>query len=234
MSQRDEKTEGRLHVVATPIGNLADVSSRAIETLRLADLILCEDTRHTQRLLAHHGIKRPLLSFHEHNEVQRVPALIKRLQSGANIALVSDAGTPTISDPGYRLITAAVEAGIPITPVPGPSAVTTLLSVCGLPTDRFVFEGFLPPKSGRRQRRLSELAGERRTIVLFDSPHRISRTLSECRDAWGERRACLGRELTKRFEEIRHGTLSELAAWAGGRIIKGEITLIVAGAPNPD
>ncbi|MEW5875594.1 MAG: 16S rRNA (cytidine(1402)-2'-O)-methyltransferase [Candidatus Zixiibacteriota bacterium] len=234
MSQPANRESGVLYVVATPIGHLGDVSERALETLRTVDLICCEDTRQTRKLLTRFGIERPLLSFHDHNERERVPGLLQRLESGESLALVSDAGTPTVSDPGYRLINAAVDAGITIVPIPGPSAVTALLSVSGLPTDRFVFEGFLPVKSGRRKSRLGELASEPRTIVLFESPHRIARTLAECREAWGERRACLGRELTKKFEEIKRGSLGELSDWAGSRTLKGEITLVVAGCPTPD
>ena len=220
---------GVLYVVATPIGNLGDISSRALETLRAADLVLCEDTRRTRKLLTHHGIETHTASFHEHNEEKKVPSILAQLSDGARIALVSDAGTPTISDPGYRLINALAQTEIPVIPIPGPSAVTALLSVSGLPTDRFVFEGFLPVKSGKRMRRLEELADEPRTIVFFESPFRVARTLAECAEALGERRACLGRELTKEFEEIRRGTLAELAQWADGRKVKGEIVLAVAG-----
>jgi 16S rRNA (cytidine1402-2'-O)-methyltransferase len=234
MKLPSENRAGTLYIIATPIGNLGDVSERALEILRRVDLILCEDTRQTRKLLIRFAIEKPLLSFHDHNERERVPNLIARLETGETLALVSDAGTPTISDPGYRLINAAADAGIVLVPIPGPSAVTALLSVSGLPTDRFVFEGFLPPKSGRRHRRLDELASDPRTIVFFESPHRIARTLKECYDSWGERRACLGRELTKKFEEIKRGNLSELLEWAEGRTVKGEITLIVAGCPDPD
>ena len=218
-----------LFVVATPIGNLGDVSPRALDVLRSVDLILCEDTRRTRKLLMHYGIEAQTTSFHEHNEEKKTPAIVEQLQTGSRIALVSDAGTPTISDPGYRLINAVVAGNIPIVPIPGPSAVTALLSVSGLPTDRFTFEGFLPVKSGKRRRRLEELASDPRTIVFFESPYRIARTLSECLEALGDRRSCLGRELTKEFEEIRHGSLTELSQWAADRTFKGEIVLAIAG-----
>ncbi|MEW5702878.1 MAG: 16S rRNA (cytidine(1402)-2'-O)-methyltransferase [Candidatus Zixiibacteriota bacterium] len=221
---------GVLYVVATPLGNLDDISTRAVHVLGSVDLILCEDTRRTRVLVYHLGIRIPTLSLHEHNERSRTAAVLARLGDGARIALVSDAGTPVISDPGYRLIASVVESGHPIVPIPGASAVTALLSVAGLPADRYVFEGFLPPKSGRRARRLAELAAETRTIVLFESPHRLARTLGELHAAWGDRWCCVGRELTKRYEEIQHGRLSELAARHHSRAIKGEITLAVAGA----
>jgi len=224
---------GTLYVVATPIGNLADLSPRAAEVLRRVSLILCEDTRHTRSLLVHHGIGTATSSYHEHNGRQKAPQIIERLDAGAEIALVSDAGTPTVSDPGYRLLNAVRGRDVTVVPIPGPSAVTAILSVCGLPTDRFVFEGFLPPKKGKRQRRLTELAGEWRTIVLFESPLRLARNLAECLGAWGDRDCCLGRELTKRFEEVKYGTLGELVAWAQGRSLKGEITIAVGGADRP-
>lgn len=222
-------TSGVLYVVATPIGNLEDISQRALNVLRSVDLILCEDTRHTRKLLSHYAISARVEAYHEHNERQRTPALVARLQAGAQVALVSDAGTPTISDPGYRLLEALSHTEVAVVPIPGPSAVTALISVSGLPTDRFVFEGFLPVKSGKRHQRLTQLASEERTIVLFESPYRIARTLSECLEVWGDRRCCLGRELTKKFEEVRRDSLSGLCAWANGRTFKGEIVLAVAG-----
>lgn len=228
----DDATEpGRLYVVATPIGNLEDISRRALDVLRTVDLIFCEDTRRTRVLLAHYDIRNRCESFHEHSEGAKTPAAVARLAAGAQVAIVSDGGTPLISDPGYRLVTACREAGIAVIPIPGPSAVTAILSVAGLPTDRFVFEGFLPPKGAKRARRIAELAAESRTVVIFESPHRIARALGELAAACGdERRCCLGRELTKKFEEIRRGTLAELSAWAGARTLKGEITLVLSGA----
>lgn len=220
---------GTLYVVATPIGNMDDLTLRALATLQSVEVILCEDTRHTRALLARHGIAAATESYHEHNEVQKTPGIVTRLEEGASMALVSDAGTPTVSDPGYRLLNALRGTGVNVIPIPGASSVTTLLSVSGLPTDRFVFEGFLPVKKGKRQRRLDELAAEPRTIVLFESPHRIARTLAECLATWGDRPACLGRELTKKFEEIRRAPLSDLVAHVQGRTVKGEITLAVGG-----
>ncbi len=222
-------TPGNLYVLATPIGNLGDISHRAIETLHHADLILCEDTRQTRKLLDRYGINTSTMSYHDHNEARKTPEIIQRLMQGANIALVSDAGTPTIADPGYRLLNALRETDVSVSPIPGASAVTALLSVSGLPTDRFVFEGFLPVKKGKRQRRLEGLAADQRTIIFFESPHRIARTLSECLTAMGNRPACVGRELTKKFEEIQRGTLEELGQWAERKTIKGEITLAIGG-----
>ncbi len=233
-SPNGDAPAGVLYVVATPIGNLGDISARALEVLRKVDLILCEDTRHTRKLLSHYDINARVEAYHDHNERQKTPSLVSRIQSGARVALVSDAGTPTISDPGYSLIAALSQTEISIVPIPGPSSVTALLSVSGLPTDRFVFEGFLPVKSGKRSRRLQELAVEDRTIVLFESPYRIARTLAECYGAWGNRRACLGRELTKKFEEIRRDSLQGLCAWSEGRSFKGEIVLAVAGRGHDD
>ncbi len=221
---------GVLYVVATPIGNLSDITQRAIETLRIVDVILCEDTRRTRTLVQHLGINARLLSVREHNERSRAESMIERLADGASLAYVSDAGTPGISDPGARLVDSVAAAGFEVIPIPGPSSVTALLSVSGFAADRFVFEGFLPNKSGQRARRIAELAGETRTIVFFESPYRTTRTLAELRNAWGERQGCVGRELTKKFEEVRRGTLSELAAWAAAKTIKGEIVIAVHGA----
>ncbi len=223
---------GVLYVVATPIGNLGDISRRALEVLAAVDVILCEDTRHTRTLLSHYAINASLESYHEHNERQKAPLIVERLRAGARMALVSDAGTPTISDPGYRLLVALDDGSVSVVPIPGPSAVTALLSVSGLPTDRFVFEGFLPVKTGKRHGRLEELSTDPRTIVLFESPFRIARTLSECLQILGDRRCCLGRELTKMFEEVRRGSLSQLVEWSAGRTPKGEIVLAIAGAPD--
>jgi 16S rRNA (cytidine1402-2'-O)-methyltransferase len=223
-------TAGRLYIVATPIGNLSDFTLRAIETLKTVDVVLCEDTRRTRTLMQHYGLTAKLLSVHEHNERSRAASMIERLQRGENAAFVSDAGTPGISDPGARLVDSVVTAGIEVIPIPGPSSVTALLSVSGFPADRFVFEGFLPTKSGQRARRLGELTEEPRTMVFFESPYRIARTLGEMRDAWGERQGCVGRELTKKFEEIRRGTLAELAIWAASKTMRGEFVIVVHGA----
>lgn len=223
---------GVLYVVATPIGNLSDISARATETLRTVDLILCEDTRRTRLLLRHLGINARLLSVREHNERSRAAGMLERLESGESLAYVSDAGTPGISDPGARLVDSVSAAGFTVIPIPGPSSVTALLSVSGFSADQFVFEGFLPNKSGQRTRRIAELAAETRTLVFFESPYRAARTLAELRDAWGERPGCVGRELTKTFEEIRRGTLSELAAWAASKTMRGEIVIVMHGASS--
>jgi 16S rRNA (cytidine1402-2'-O)-methyltransferase len=223
---------GTLAVVATPIGNLDDLSARAIETLRTVDLVLAEDTRHTGRLLARIGSDVPQRSLHEHNERERTVEVLDRLRAGERIALVSDAGTPTVSDPGYRLLAACVEAGVRVEPIPGPSAVLAALVASGLPSDRVAFDGFLPRKGAHRRQRLAELATEPRTMVLFVSPHRAGGDLADLAAALGsERPAALARELTKLHEEVRHGTLAELAAGARDGL-RGEVTVVIAGAPS--
>jgi 16S rRNA (cytidine1402-2'-O)-methyltransferase len=223
---------GRLVVVATPIGNLGDLSSRAADTLRDVDLVLAEDTRHTGRLLAHIGSEVPQRSLHEHNERERTAEVLERIASGERVALVSDAGTPAVSDPGYRLIAACVDAGVRVEPIPGPSAALAALVASGLPTDRVAFEGFLPRKGAARRRRLDELVAEPRTLVLFVAPHRAAADLDDLAAALGpDRRAALGRELTKLHEEVRHGTLAELAEGVRAGV-RGEVTLVVAGAPE--
>ncbi len=224
---------GVLRVVATPIGNLADLSPRAAQTLCDAEVVLAEDTRHTGRLLAHVGSTVGQLSLHEHNERDRIAQVLDRLAAGAMVALVSDAGTPAISDPGYRLVAACVEAGVRVEAVPGPSAVLAALVASGLPTDRVCFDGFLPRKGRARRERLDELAAERRTMVLFVSPHRVVEDLTDLASVMGEgRRAALARELTKRHEEVRHGTLAELADLAAEGV-RGEVTLVIEGALPP-
>jgi len=220
---------GTLFVVATPIGHLDDISLRALDTLRSVQCIACEDTRRTSRLLARHGIRASLVSLHRFNERERLPSLVERLRRGERVALVSDGGTPAISDPGARLVRAALDAGLAVSPVPGPSAVTALLSACGLPADRYVFEGFLPHRAGERRRRLRELAGERRTLVLFEAPHRVLDTLRDLGEVLGPRTLVLGRELTKRHETILRGRVEEVAQQLE-RPVRGEITLAVAGA----
>jgi 16S rRNA (cytidine1402-2'-O)-methyltransferase len=219
--------------VATPIGNIGDLSPRATESLRGADLVLAEDTRHTATLLAACGISRPLLSLHDHNESGRVAPLLARLRRGEVLALVSDAGTPLLSDPGFALVRAVAAAGLEVRTIPGPSAVTAALAVAGLPTDRFVFEGFLPARSGERHAALARLSTEARTLVLFEAPHRIGRTLKEMAEAFGpERAAVVARELTKIYETLYRGTLAELAQRAvqDKDFARGEITIVVAGA----
>ena len=229
---------GVLYVVATPIGNLEDVTVRALRILKEVDLIAAEDTRHTRKLLTHYAITTRLTSYHDHAEAAKTPKLIDLLRAGKNVALVSDAGTPGISDPGYRLVNAAAEAGLRVVPVPGPSMVTALLSVGGLPTDRFAFEGFLPAKQGRRRRVLHALRHEPRTLVLYESPHRLSDCLADLAAELGDRRVVVGREVTKRFEEILRGPINEVAATLGQRPVKGEVALLVEGwdgeeAPGP-
>jgi 16S rRNA (cytidine1402-2'-O)-methyltransferase len=222
---------GILYVVATPIGNPDDVTARAIRVLDEADLIACEDTRRTGRLLAAHSIRTPAVSYFEHNEERRTPELIDRLKRGAKIALVTDAGTPAISDPGYRLVRAAHEAGVRVAAVPGPSAVVAALSIAGLPTDRFAFEGFLPTRANARRAALKRMAREERTIVIFEAARRLGETLDDIAVEFGaDRMAAIVRELTKTFEETVRGALGELARTFKTREALGEVTLVVEGA----
>lgn len=224
-----------LHVVATPIGNLGDVSFRALNTLAAADAILAEDTRVTKVLLARYGITTPLVAYHEHSGDNVRERMIERLGSGQALALVSDAGTPLVSDPGYRLVEAAIAAGLPVIPVPGPSAALAALVVSGLPTDRFFFEGFLPAKSGPRRSRLAELAAIPGTLVLYEAPHRLAESLADAAAVLGDRPAAFARELTKLHETVRRGTLAGLAAaLADEPAPKGEIVLLVAPADKAD
>ena len=228
------KRRGRLQVIATPIGNMGDLSTRAREALESADLVAAEDTRHTQVLLQAVGITRPMVSLHSYNESQRVPDLLARLEAGENIALVSDAGTPLLSDPGYELVSQAAAAGFEVLAIPGPSAITTALAVAGLPTSRFCFEGFLPARDRERRTELARLANETRTLVFFEAPHRILATLADmAAELGGARQAVVARELTKTHETIYRGTLDELAARAGSdaNFQRGEITIVVHGAP---
>ena len=221
-----------LHVVATPIGNLGDLSPRAQQVLREVAAVCAEDTRRSGQLLAHFGIGTPLLALHEHNEQQLAERLVARLLGGEALALVSDAGTPLVSDPGYRLVRAARAAGVKVSPVPGPSALVAALSVAGLPSDRFTFEGFLPAKASARRERLAALAGEPRTLVFYESSHRIEESLADLRAAFGDDRpAVLARELTKLFETVLDGTLADLQARvaADGDQRKGEFVLVVQG-----
>lgn len=224
---------GRLYVVATPIGNLGDLSPRARETLQACSVIAAEDTRHTGTLLKAFGITSPLVSLHDHNEAQRIPDLIQRMQGGASVALVSDAGTPAISDPGFGLVRAAAAAGLEVIAVPGPCAAVAALSIGGQPTDRFCFEGFLPARGTARRARLQALASDTRTLVFYESPHRVVDTLADCAAEFGtERPATVAREITKLHETTYRGSLGELAAQAAadGDFSRGEIVLIVGGA----
>lgn len=220
---------GVLYIVSTPIGNLEDISFRALRVLKEVTTVAAEDTRHTKTLLAHYGIGTPLTSYHDFNKEEKAPVLLERLKEGHSVALVSDAGTPTISDPGYFLITQALAAGITVVPVPGPSAVLAALAASGLPTDAFVFEGFLPRKSGPRRRLLESLRDERRTVIVFESPHRLRSSLELIREILGERRIVLARELTKVHEELLRGTADELLKALGTRTIRGELTLVLEG-----
>jgi 16S rRNA (cytidine1402-2'-O)-methyltransferase len=227
---------GTLYVVATPIGNLEDITLRALRVLGSVDIIVAEDTRYTRKLLTHHGISRPLLSFHAHNERRQVPHLLALLQAGRSLALVTDAGTPGIADPGYSLLQALISQAIPIVPIPGPAAVIAALSIAGLPTDRFIFEGFLPPKVGRRQQRLAALREETRTVVLYESPYRLVRLLQDIVTCLGpERRVVVTRELTKHFEEVQRGTASALLEMFQQRAtVRGECTVLIAGCAMSD
>ena len=225
-------SQGVLYVVATPIGNLSDMVPRAVETLQQVDCIACEDTRHSRRLLDHFHISKPLLSYHEHNEDRLVSQLLSRLQGGESIALISDAGTPLISDPGYPLIRAAHVANVPVVPIPGPSAVLTALSASGLPSDRFVFEGFLPPKTAARQKRLQELSQEARTMIFYEAPHRICDCIRDMAAVFGEdREAAFARELTKTHETIRLMSLATLQEFVNDdpNQQKGEIVVLIRG-----
>jgi 16S rRNA (cytidine1402-2'-O)-methyltransferase len=223
-------TAGTLYVVATPIGNLEDLSHRARRVLAEVDVIACEDTRHTRRLLTHYGITTPLVSYHEHNEVPRAAELLQRLRRGEDVALVSDAGTPAVSDPGYTLIREAGAGGVPVVPIPGPSAVMAALTASGLPPDRFVFVGFLPRKSGERRRALEEVAAVPWTLVMFEAPHRVTAVLHDMREVLGDRRIALARELTKKFEDVFRGTVSEALSHLRVHTPRGEFTIVVEGA----
>jgi 16S rRNA (cytidine1402-2'-O)-methyltransferase len=228
-----EVPAGTLYLVATPIGNLDDFSPRGQRVLGAVDVIAAEDTRHTGRLLSHFEIHRPLVSYHDHNKDRRTPELIERLRAGEAIAIVSDAGSPGISDPAFTLVRAAVEAGLSIIAIPGPSSALCALEISGLPTDRFAFEGFLPRKSGRRRTRIEELRPDPRTLIFFESPHRLRATLADLLAGMGDRPASVSRELTKKFEETRRGPLSALAQWAEERSPRGEFVIVVGGAPRP-
>jgi len=225
---------GLLYLVSTPIGNLSDITLRALEVLKSADLIAAEDTRHTGLLLSHYNIKGNLTSYHDFNQRSKAPQLIASLLSGKSIAVVSDAGTPGISDPAYNLVNLAIQNDIPIVPIPGPAAFVPALIVSGLPTDRFVFEGFLPIKSGRRKKRLEVLKEEQRTILLYESPHRLLRALTELSEVLGDRRISVSRELTKKFEETVRGRISEVRNYFESKSIKGEFVLIVEGKARED
>ena len=221
---------GTLYIVATPIGNLEDITLRALRVLKEVDVIAAEDTRHTQILLNHHGIRTPLTSYHEHNERTKAQELVTRLEHGKDIALVSDAGTPAISDPGFRLVVEAIRAAIRIIPVPGASALTAVLSASGLPTDRFIFEGFLPAKKKQRRERLHTLRDETRTLIFYEAPHRLRDTLDDVHELLGNRETVLAREVSKVHEEFLRGTISEIIHMLASHDIRGEVTLIISGS----
>jgi len=225
----DARRKGTLYIVSTPIGNLEDITLRALRVLREVHLIAAEDTRRTGLLLKHFDIHAPLTSYFEGNEMKKRETILVRLKEGQDVALVSDAGTPGISDPGFRLIQKAIEEKIPVIPVPGPSAVTAALSVAGLPTDTFLFRGFLPHKSKKRRELLQEVAEARETLIFYESPHRLSATLTDVLETLGDREVALARELTKVYEEVLRGTVSEIQRVIATRKLKGEITLIVSG-----
>ncbi len=222
---------GRLYLVATPIGNLEDITLRALRVLREVDLIACEDTRHTRKLLEHYGIQNPTLSYHEHNEAQRSLELLEKLHQGVRVALVSDAGTPLVSDPGYRLVTKAVESGIIVEPVPGASAILAALTASGLPTDAFLFGGFLPARPGPRRKLLAKFKDEPATLVFYEAPHRTLEALADIDEVLGARPVVLAREMTKVHQEFLRGTASGLRQTLAGRpSLKGEITLLIGRA----
>jgi 16S rRNA (cytidine1402-2'-O)-methyltransferase len=225
---------GVLYIVATPIGNLEDITLRGLRVLKEVEVIAAEDTRRTQVLLNHHGICARLTSYHEHNEKAKARELIGRLQAGERVALVSDAGTPLVSDPGYRLVVEAIRGGIQVIPIPGACALTAVLSAGGLPTDRFVFEGFLPAKKPERRERLRALSAERRTLAFYEAPHRLAETLKDLVEILGDREVVLAREVTKIHEEFLRARLTELAKQIGDRRIKGELTLLVGGSQEQE
>jgi 16S rRNA (cytidine1402-2'-O)-methyltransferase len=231
MEPHSNSRQACLYLVATPIGNLEDITLRALRVLKEVDQIACEDTRHTQKLLSHYNIQKPLVSYHEHNELTRAPELVVAMEEGAQIALVSDAGVPLVSDPGYRLVTLCLRHRIPIVPIPGPSALLAALSASGLPNEEFLFAGFLPARTGERRRALERLRIEDRTIILYEAPHRIEETLVDAHEILGDRPACIAREVTKLHEEFRRGSLAELAASLSDKPARGEITLLIGPVP---
>jgi len=217
-----------LYVVATPIGNLGDITVRALEVLKSVDVVAAEDTRHSGMLLKHFEIKKPLVSYHEHNEAMRTAQLVERLAADENVALITDAGTPALSDPGARLIRACIERGLPLTIIPGPSSILAALVGSGFSTERFYFGGFLPVKSGQRERELRATAERGETTIFFESPYRLTKTLTVCTGVMPDRQLCVARELTKKFEEFRHGIASELLAHYEAHPPKGEIVLVIS------
>jgi 16S rRNA (cytidine1402-2'-O)-methyltransferase len=228
----DNSQTGCLYLVATPIGNLEDITLRALRVLKEADLIACEDTRQTQKLLQHYAIHKEMVSYHTHNELTRAPELVIQLEQGAQVALVSDAGTPVVSDPGHRLVVMCLRHHIPVVPIPGPSAFVAALAASGLPTDEFLFVGFLPPRAGARRKKIDALKSEPRALVFYEAPHRLADTLSDAADILGDRHAVVAREVTKIHEEFLRGSLAELRDAARERAPRGEITLMIAPAAD--
>jgi len=231
---QDDSQAGCLYLVATPIGNLEDVTLRALRVLKEVDLIACEDTRQTRKLLQHYGISKELISYHEHNELTRSPELVIQLEQGAQVALVSDAGTPLVSDPGHRLVTLCLRHHIPVVPIPGPSAFVAALAASGLRAEEFLFVGFLPSREAPRRKKLEALRSESRTLVLYEAPHRLEETLSDAAEILGTRPAVVAREVTKIHEEFLRGSLAELRDAARARTPRGEITLLIAPASEDE
>jgi len=227
-----DKEIGCLYLVATPIGNLEDITLRALRVLKEVDVIACEDTRRTQKLLNHYGIRKRLVSYHEHNEMTRAPELVIELEQGARAALVSDAGMPVISDPGHRLVALCLRHRIPVVPIPGPSALVAALAASGMPTDEFLFVGFLPPRAGERRKALGQLSAQPRTLVLYEAPHRLEDTLKDALAIFGPRPAVVAREVTKLHEEFLRGTLQELLEQVRSKPPRGEMTLLISPSNN--
>jgi 16S rRNA (cytidine1402-2'-O)-methyltransferase len=225
---------GRLYLVPTPIGNLQDITLRALSVLKEADLIACEDTRHTGRLLAHFGLEKRKISYFEHNETARTPQILAELEAGKTVAVVSDGGSPGLSDPAYRIVVAAIEHGVAVEALPGPTAVIPALTASGLPTDRFFFEGFLPVKPGRRRTRLEQLRGYAHTIILYESVHRIKKTMADVASVFGDRRVCIARELSKIHEEYLRGTAAEVAERIQAAVPRGEFVIVIAGSTDAE
>lgn len=229
MKKKNNQLEGTLYICGTPIGNLEDITLRALNILKKVELIAAEDTRHTKKLLRHYQINTPITSYYEHNKFKKAPYLIEKIRNGQKIALVSDAGMPGISDPGYFLINLALKNDIKIVPIPGVSALITALVVSGLPSDHFIFEGFLPRKCTERMKYFRKIENEKKTLVFYEAPHRLKRTLKDMLEVWGDRKIVVARELTKKYEEVLRGGISEILKEFENREVKGEITLIVEG-----
>jgi len=225
----DASLSGKLYLVPTPIGNLEDITFRALEILKQVDLVACEDTRRSGQLLNHFGIKKKKISYFEHNEVKRAPQILADLNAGSSVAVISDGGSPGLSDPAYRLVTAAIEAGITVEALPGPTALIPVLTASGLPTDRFFFEGFLPVKSGKRKNRLQQLREYPHTLVFYESVHRIKKSLTDISEVFGDRRVCVGREISKIHEEYVRGGAAEVRDYFENKNPKGEFVIVVAG-----